>query len=89
VIEGEECNGRVSLFGELSDEVFARNPGAKKPVVAVMDGERALWKVLNFFLPCAIGILDMFHVLDFIQACAFDRTQQNSREMQKPPVFIA
>ena len=64
VVEGEECNGRVSLFGELSDEVSARNPGAKKTVVAVMDGERALWDVLGFFLPGAIGILDIFHVLE-------------------------
>jgi hypothetical protein len=64
VIEGEECNGRVSLFGELSEEVSARNPGAKKSVVAVMDGERALWEVLRVFLPSAIGILDIFHVLE-------------------------
>lgn len=64
VIEGEECNGRVSLFGALSDEVLARNPAQQKPVVAVMDGERALWEVLEFFLPKAIGILDIFHVLE-------------------------
>lgn len=64
VIEGEPCNGRVSLFGVLSSEVSARNPGGRKPVVAVMDGERALWEVLGFFLPCAIGILDIFHVLE-------------------------
>ena len=64
VVEGEECNGRVSLFGELGDEVHARNPDANKPVVAVMDGERALWDVLAFFLPTAVGILDLFHVLE-------------------------
>jgi hypothetical protein len=64
VVEGEECNGRVSLFAELSEEVSARNPQGTKPVVAVMDGERALWEVLSVFLPCAIGILDIFHVLE-------------------------
>lgn len=64
VIEGEECNGRVTLFGELSEDVQARNPGGRKAVVAVMDGERALWDVLAFFLPQAIGILDIFHVLE-------------------------
>jgi hypothetical protein len=64
VIDGEECNGRVSLFGTLSDEVHERNPGGKKPVVAVMDGEKALWQVLKFFLPCAVGILDIFHVIE-------------------------
>lgn len=64
VIEGEECNGRVSLFGELSEEVDERNPGGKKTVVAVMDGEKALWEVLTFFLPCVVGILDIFHVIE-------------------------
>ena len=64
VIDGEECNGRVSLFGELSEEVRERNPGEKKPVVAVMDGEKALWEVLRFFLPGAVGVLDIFHVLE-------------------------
>ena len=64
VVDGEECNGRVSLFGMLSDEVHERNPAGKKPVVAVMDGEKALWEVLKFVLPCAVGILDLFHVIE-------------------------
>lgn len=64
VIEGEECNGRVSLFGELSEEVRQRNPDGKKTVVAVMDGEKSLWETLNFFLPGVVGILDLFHVLE-------------------------
>jgi hypothetical protein len=64
VIEGEECNGRVSLFGELGEEVRERNPGGKKTVVAVMDGEKALWEVQKSFLPEAIGVLDVFHVLE-------------------------
>lgn len=71
VIDGEECNGRVSLFGTLGDEVCARNPGAKKPVIAVMDGERALWKVQEFFLPAAIGVLDIFHVLERLWHVAY------------------
>ena len=70
VVEGEECNGRVSLFGELSDEVHQRNPRGKKPVVAVMDGEKALWDVLGFFLPGAIGILDIFHVIERLWTAA-------------------
>jgi hypothetical protein len=64
LIDGEECNGRVSLFGALSEQVRERNPEEKKTVVAVMDGEKALWEVLRFFLPGAVGILDLFHVLE-------------------------
>jgi hypothetical protein len=64
VIEGEECNGRVMLFGELSLEAAARNDHGHKTVVAVRDGERALWDVQESFLPNAIGVLDIFHVLE-------------------------
>lgn len=64
VLEGEEFNGRVTLFGELSDEVELRNPGGRKTVVAVMDGERALWDTLALYLPSAVGILDIFHVME-------------------------
>jgi len=64
VLDGEECNGRVSLFGQLSEQVGERNPDGKKTVVAVMDGEIALWQELKVFLPSAIGILDLFHVLE-------------------------
>lgn len=78
VIEGEECNGRVSLFGVLSDEALARNHDQNKPVVAVMDGERALWEVLKFFLPKAIGILDIFHVSERLWQVAHIFHPENS-----------
>lgn len=64
VIEGEECNGRVSVFGELGEEATLRSRNGRKTVVALMDGERALWEEQEFFLPQAVGILDLFHVLE-------------------------
>lgn len=70
IIEGEEHNGRVTLFGELGDEVRDRNPDGKKTVVAVMDGERSLWDILNVFLSFAIGVLDIFHVLERLWTAA-------------------
>jgi hypothetical protein len=80
VVEGEECNGRVSLFGTLSEEVCARNPGGKKKVIAVMDGEKALWKVLRFFLPTVICVLDIFHVLERLWNVAHVFHAENSAE---------
>ena len=80
IVEGEECNGRASLFGTLSDEVRARNPGDKKKVVAVMDGERALWKTLLCFLPTAICILDIFHVIERLWNAAHVFHPENSAE---------
>lgn len=83
VIEGETCNGRVSLFGKLSEEVFARNPGRRKPLVAVMDGERALWEVCDFFLPDAVGILDIFHVLQRLWVAAHVFHEEGSRAAEQ------
>lgn len=70
VFEGEECLGRALLFGPLSDEVQARNPHGKKTVVAVMDGEAALWDAQEFFLPEAVGVLDIFHVTERLWTAA-------------------
>jgi len=80
IIEGEECNGRVSLFGSLSEEVCARNPSGQKKVIAVMDGEKALWTVLLFFLPTVICILDIFHVIERLWNAAHVFHREGSAE---------
>jgi hypothetical protein len=63
-IEGEEVNGKDRIFAWFKQEVEARNPHRAKPVVCVMDGERALWKMLTNYLTGIICILDIFHVLE-------------------------
>jgi len=64
VLEGAEVNGKQRIFGWMSEQVQARNPDGRKPVVCVMDGERALWKILMGLVPTATCILDIFHVLE-------------------------
>ena len=71
VIEGETCNGRVTLFGKLAEELQRRNPAGQKPVVCLMDGERALWDVQEFFASGAVCILDLFHVTERLWAAAY------------------
>lgn len=51
VIDGEEVNGKERVFSWFAEQVGARNPGGDKPVVCVVDGERALWKLLMKHLP--------------------------------------
>ena len=63
-IEGQEVNGKDRIFAWFQQQVEARNPTRDKPVVCVMDGERALWKMLSHYLTGIIGILDIFHVLE-------------------------
>jgi hypothetical protein len=59
-----EVNGKDRIFAWFQQEVEARNPHRAKPVVCVMDGERALWKMLVNYLTGIICILDIFHVLE-------------------------
>jgi len=69
-IDGAEVNGKDRIFGWFKQQVEALNPGRKKPVVCVMDGERALWKMLVTYLTGVICILDIFHVLERIWQAA-------------------
>ena len=41
-----------------------RNRGVYRRVVFVSDGERALWEKQREYFPWAIGVLDIFHVLE-------------------------
>jgi hypothetical protein len=63
-IDGVEVNGKDRLFAWFHSEVTARNPDGAKPVVCVMDGERALWKRLSAVFGAIVCILDIFHVLE-------------------------
>jgi len=63
-IDGEEVNGKDRIFSWFSEQVKLRNPRGRKPVVCVMDGERALWKKLAALRLGVVGVLDIFHVLE-------------------------
>jgi len=63
-IDGVEANGKDRIFDWLAEELAVRNPGGDKPVVCVMDGERALWKKLTGSIVGVVCILDIFHVLE-------------------------
>ena len=64
VAEGESCTGRERLFIEMAVACHDRDPQRKKTLVCLMDGEAALWNVADEWLSRAVGILDLFHVLE-------------------------
>lgn len=71
VFEGEELNGKEWLFAQLACEVHVRDPARLKPLVCLMDGEVALWELQSACLGRAVGILDLFHVLERLWAVAY------------------
>jgi hypothetical protein len=61
---------KEGLFCHLTDELTARNLGHDRPVICLMDGERALWDAQAVYFPEAVGVLDLFHVLERLWAVA-------------------
>jgi hypothetical protein len=67
---GEVKTGRRALFAQLATELAARDPSGRKPVVCLLDGERWLWQEQQAHFPQAVGVLDLFHVLEHLWQAA-------------------
>lgn len=63
-LEGEGGTGRERAFIEMAAACHERDPKRGKTLVCLMDGEKALWDVASEWLPRAVGVLDLFHVLE-------------------------
>jgi hypothetical protein len=83
VAEGEACTGRERLFVEMAVACYERNPQRKKTLVCLMDGEAALWDVQREWLRQAVGILDLFHVLQRLWQAAHCFHTERSREAEE------
>jgi hypothetical protein len=64
ILEGEVFKGMPSLFGELAVECHERDAAEKKTLVCLMDGDINLWNMQREWFPRAVGILDLYHVLE-------------------------
>lgn len=80
--EGVVGNGRERTFIQLAVDCNRRDPTRNKPVVCLLDGEKALWTMAAEWLPHAIGVLDLFHVLERLWAVAWCLTAKGSPEAQ-------
>jgi hypothetical protein len=69
--EGETCTGKERLFVQAALELSQRNPHRRKPLVCLLDGEAGLWDMHREWMPRAVGILDLFHVLEKLWAAAY------------------
>jgi hypothetical protein len=83
-IDGQEVNAKDRVFAWFKDQHQQRNPDLSKPVVCLMDGERALWKALDrSFADVAVTIvciLDLFHMLERLWKAAHCFFPENSPE---------
>ena len=80
--ENEVSRGAERVFASLADEVEQRNPKGDKPVVCVMDGDRSLWKLQEEYLPDAVCIVDLYHVMKRLWKAAHCFHRDNSLEAE-------
>jgi hypothetical protein len=81
-IGGSEVNGKDMIFRWFVQEIELRNGERKKPVVCVMDGERALWKKLQEYIPQVVCVLDLYHVLERLWTAAYCFCAEGSEAAQ-------
>lgn len=90
VIEGQESNGKDRIFDWFAAQIHARNGSGDKPLVAVCDGDRALWAKVKVLMQ-TVGlpifcVLDIFHVLERLWLAAHCFHPEGSEEAK---AFVA
>jgi len=69
--EGEPLNGKTQVFIQQAIDLQQRDPEKQKTVVCLMDGEKALREQQHEWLPRAIGVLDIWHVTEYLWSAAY------------------
>jgi len=70
-VNGQEVNAKDVVFDWLAKEVQQRDPQEQRTVVAVMDGETKLRDLQELKIGRAIGILDIWHVTEYLWKLAY------------------
>jgi hypothetical protein len=65
-VDGKEVNAKDVVFEWLAKEVQQRDPQEHRTVVAIMDGETKLRDLQELKIGRAIGILDIWHVTEYL-----------------------
>jgi len=73
---------KETTFAWLAQQVAQRNPLGQQSVVCLMDGEKKLWNLKKRYLPDAIGILDLWHVMEKLWKGAYVFHREGSPQAQ-------
>ena len=79
-LDGSGATGRERVFVEMAINCRNRDPERHKTLVCLLDGERALWEMAGEWLPRAVGVLDLFHVLERLWTAAHCFHSEGSSE---------
>jgi len=70
-VDGKEVNAKEVVFDWLAKEVQQRDRQEQRTVVAIMDGEAKLRDLQELKISRAIGILDIWHVTEYLWKLAY------------------
>ncbi len=84
-VDGKKVNGKDVVFDWLAKEVRQRDPQESRTVVAIMDGETKLRDLQELKLGRAVGILDIWHVTEYLWKLAHRFHSEGSDEAE---VFV-
>jgi hypothetical protein len=81
-VAGEEVNAKDVVFDWLAKEVRQRDPQKRRTVVAIMDGEAKLRDLQELKIGRATGILDIWHVTEYLWKLAYCFHPEGSDEAE-------
>jgi hypothetical protein len=82
ILEGRVDRGMERLFGQLEGDAALRDRRRAKTWVVLLDGDRALWEAKKKHLPEAVGILDLYHVLEYLWKASYCFHPESSQEAE-------
>jgi hypothetical protein len=83
IIGKEVSDGAERLFAQLAGEVAVRGVRHPALLVCLMDGQKSLWELKKTYLPRAIGILDLYHVMEKLWKAAYAFHPESSLEAEE------
>ena len=81
-VDGKPVNGKDVVFDWLADEVQQRTAHERRTIVAIMDGESKLRDLQEAKIPDAVGILDIWHVTEYLWKLAYCFHAEGSDEAE-------
>jgi len=81
-VADKEVNAKDVVFDWLAKEVRQRDPQERRTVVAIMDGEAKLRDLQERTIDRAIGILDIWHVTEYLWKLAYCFHPEGSAEAE-------
>jgi hypothetical protein len=81
--DDERIDGQPLLFASLAMQCYHRDPNKEKLLVCLMDGQRSLWGLKDSWLKRAVGILDIFHAMEWLWKAAYCFYSEGSRQAEE------